>query len=241
MTDNAIILETLKFINKETRYNPFVNINTTIWKDYNINKQEALRRLLFKRKLVNQNMDNQWEFRLTTEGDLAIEVGDEELERDFLKFISKQSNIEWFMVNNFIKPDPECTKTINETDEGVIFLKKLKSEGLVEYDKGALSHVNDWHVDGGDNPKIKRWFDTLHEPLLVTQVNKRLPLRLSKRKFVLKQIRYATRNGIKYGARLSIGIWKFIVLVIATFLGGWLALDHNFMDVINWIKNYFSI
>lgn len=167
MTDDAIILETLKFIYKETKYKPYVNIITTLWKGYEVDKQDHLKRILLKKKSINLNMDNHWEYSLTAEGMLEIETGDIEVEKNFLKYLTKQSDIEWFMLNNFIKPDPTSKNITNETDEGVIFLKRMQGKGLIEYDKGALSHVNDWHVDGGKNPKKKRWFNTLHEPLHV--------------------------------------------------------------------------
>jgi len=54
-----------------------------------------------------------------------------------------------------------------------------------------------------------------------------------------KSVLYAIKNGIKYGERAFIGIWKFIVLISATFLGGWLAIDHNYEKVWNWIKAFF--
>lgn len=69
------------------------------------------------------------------------------------------------MIANFIKPNPLSPQTINETDKGVLFLKALKQQGLIDYDDEALNHVNTWYID--DPPTIKRWFDTLHEPLLV--------------------------------------------------------------------------
>jgi hypothetical protein len=63
--------------------------------------------------------------------------------------------------------------------------------------------------------------------------------RLLNKKLVLKQIKYAIKKGIRYGVKLLIEIWKYIVLVSATFLGGWLALDDNFKHFIDWIKNIF--
>ena len=170
MTDEAIILETLKFVNRETRNKPYVNIIDTLWREYEIDKQEHLKREVLKRGLINLNMDNQWEFQLRSEGILFIEVGDKKLEKDFLDYLKKQNEIEPFMVNNFIKPDPTSPNTTNETDNGVIFLKSLKRKGLVDYDAEALAHVNTWYVDGGETPQIKRWFDTLHEPFYVNSV-----------------------------------------------------------------------
>ncbi|HEY8781852.1 MAG TPA: P-loop NTPase fold protein [Mucilaginibacter sp.] len=172
MTDDAIILETLKFIRREARYKPYVNIIDTLWNDYEIDKQEHLKRELLKKRLINLKMDNSWEFQLTSEGMLAIETGDEKLENDFLNFLASQADVESFMINNFIKPDPKSRNTTNETDEGVIFLKNLKRKGLIDYNDEALAHVNTWFVDGGADPEIKRWFDTLHEPFYVNIIRK---------------------------------------------------------------------
>ncbi|GAC1302809.1 MAG: hypothetical protein NVSMB24_07940 [Mucilaginibacter sp.] len=169
------------------------------------------------------------------------------LDRKFVKFLfdretalASEIDIEEFMVANFKKPDPLSENTINATDKGVIFLKNLKRKMLIGYDDVALSHVNKWTID--TDGKIKRWFDTLHEPLYVTlqiPLSEFLPLssRLLNRKFVLKQIKSAIKNGMIYGLKFIIGAWKFLLLVAATFIGGWLSLDHNFMNVIHWIKN----
>lgn len=170
------------------------------------------------------------------------------LERKFLKFLNKKTtalsteiDIEEFMIANFKKPNPKSSNTINSTDKGVIFLKNLKLKGAIDFDNEALSHVNKWTVDS--EGETKRWFDTLHEPLYITlerPLSQFLSLseRLLNKKIVLKQTKYAIRKGATYGISLFVGIWKFIILVLATFLGGWLALDHNFMYSVHWIQNH---
>src|ERR1700744_2115455 len=176
MTTEAILHDTLKYINRQTKNHAYINIIDTLWKDFPIEDQELLRRQLLDRDLISVNATNhlnatnQWEFQLTTKGILLIEQGEEKLKKDFLEFLIKESDVKSFMVNNFIKPDPKASSTTNETDSGVIFLKSLKRNGLIDYDDKALAHVNTWFIDNGNNPQIKRWFDTLHEPLYVNIV-----------------------------------------------------------------------
>ena len=62
--------------------------------------------------------------------------------------------------------------------------------------------------------------------------------RLSNRKFVWYNIKYVIKKGTIYGVKFIIDIWKIIVLIAIAAIGGWLTLDHNFKDVINWIKNH---
>jgi len=173
------------------------------------------------------------------------------LEYKFLKFLdsnttplTEEIDINEFMIANFKKPNPLSPKTINGNDKGVNFLKRLKKEGFIEYDELALSHVNTWFVDGGDDPKIKRWFDTLHEPFYVELTDlyykgnkyKRLSLsRLLNKKLVLKAIKKVIAILIIIGK----AIWKYLVTLSITLIGVYLSLGHNFADFIKWAKYHF--
>jgi hypothetical protein len=169
-------------------------------------------------------------------------------ERKFLKFLdeattplTEEINIKGFIVSNFTKPNPRYTNTTNETDKAVNLLKGLKSKRLIEYDDIALSHVNYWYVD--DPPTIKRWFDTLHEPLYVSLTDyyftdySPLSPRLLNKRFVLKQIKYAIKLAIKYGGILLFAIWKYLIALSLVVIGAYLALDNNLLKIFVWLKS----
>jgi hypothetical protein len=167
MTDEAIILDTLIFIRDHTLRisDEYVNIHITIWWNFNVEKKEYLENRLLEQTLIHLREDKPQEVKLTAQARLYIETQRQKLKLEFLKFLTKQRDIEWFMTNHFIKPDPKSSLTINDTDNGVNFLKELSGKGLIKFDKTALSHVSSWFVD--DPPTVKRWFDTLHKPLVV--------------------------------------------------------------------------
>ncbi|HEY5327215.1 MAG TPA: hypothetical protein VIJ27_09450 [Mucilaginibacter sp.] len=162
MTDESIIYDTIRFINGVIE--PpiiFANVKETIWWNFDNRKKEHLRRLLLNSGFVNQNMRNKWEFRLTAAGDITLGNGNKLLEIDFLKYIQRQPDIELFMIEHFIKPNPKLKSTNHKTDTGVNFLIELKKCGFVNYDKNDLLHIsNDWYEDPPYNTK-KRWFDTV--------------------------------------------------------------------------------
>lgn len=169
------------------------------------------------------------------------------MERKFLKFLDikttplrEEIDIKKFILFHFKKPNPLSEKTTNYNDDGVKLLKKLKEKGLIEYDEIALSHVNNWFVDGGDNPKIKRWFDTLHEPLYVSLTNEyytnykpsSFPLLLLNRRFVLYTKRYATIIAGK--------IWKAVVAISIILISAYLGSGNHFDMLIEWVKSFFK-
>jgi hypothetical protein len=149
----------------------------------------------------------------------------------------EQINITAFMVDNFERPDPISTSTKNETDKGVIFLKKLKEIGIIDYNRATLSQVNNWCID--TEGKIKEWFDTLHEPLYVSLTeyyykdykNQTLFFRLSNSKLLLYIKKYANMAGIK--------IWKSLIAAIIFLLGCYLDSGDHFDKFIKWIESHF--
>jgi hypothetical protein len=239
MYDDAILLHALKYIKRETANSTYVDLGFKIWKDYTDEKKQRLRYLLLKYDLIRSAPDflraSPYVVRLSENADAYIEQQDKKLEKKFLKFINRKRDVKSFMVEHFVKPNPFDEQTTNENDDGVNFLKSLKEKNLVEYNGVALRHVNIWTVDA--DGKEKRWFDTLHEPFLVTR-HPRLS-QLSNNQFVLKHIKYAIKNGTIYGVKFIISLWKFIVLIAATAIGGWLALDHNFLDAVHFFKRIF--
>jgi len=172
MTDEAIFLDTLKFIREFTAYQPYVNIDNTIWRSFPHQQKEYLKAKLLQSGLATINQHQQDEFQLGAPAHGYIVNGDKKLEKRFLKYLNRQSDIKLFMVENFIKPDPTSPIISNQTDSGAKFLRNLKSKGLIEYEDNDLSHVSgDWYEDPPQNTK-KRWFDTLHQPMYVTKVKR---------------------------------------------------------------------
>jgi len=169
MTDEAIILDTLKFIREHTvrMYIQFVNIRQTIWWNFSVSKQDALETTMLRETLMSFNPKNQNEVELTGQARPYIEKHNKQLEIDFLKSIQTQPDIEFFMVNHFIKPNPKSDLTKHETDNGVNFLKELKGKGFVRYKPSDISHIVNWYTD--TEKTIKRWFDSVDEdnPILV--------------------------------------------------------------------------
>ncbi|MBV8388509.1 MAG: hypothetical protein JO080_01780 [Mucilaginibacter sp.] len=189
MTGNEIIWNTLKFIELNTIEAQFVNVFKTRWKDYDLDTKLKFRNIMRQFGLIRL-AESHSEFQLTDKGydakerdfkkggiyytpelDSQVQI-QIDLEKKFLEFLNEREtalsteiDIKEFMVDNFSKPDPKSANTTNENDLGVNFLKNLKEKKLIEYDDIALSHVNSWCVDA--EGKIKRWFDTLHEPLYV--------------------------------------------------------------------------
>jgi len=168
MSDDAIILDTLKFIDHNTNPPPYVNVFDTIWYNFSQEKKEHLRRIMLPKAIINLNDSDHREFKLRSEAYNIIYEENKKLQCDFLKFIQKQPNIEFFMVSNFVKPDPKSVFTTHEHDNAVIFLKELKGQGLIEYDREDLNHIsNNWYEE--EPPINKRWFDTVdkNRPFLV--------------------------------------------------------------------------
>jgi len=168
MTEEAIILDTLRFIKRETNPPTHVNITDKIWWNFDLKRQEDLREVLRSTTMINYNQFNHWEFQLRSEAYPIIKDANKKLESDFLKSLQRQRNIELFMCNNFIKPNPKSEYTTHEHDNAIIFLKDLKGQGLIEYDKDDLNHISkDWYEE--DPPINKRWFDTVdkNHPFLV--------------------------------------------------------------------------
>lgn len=130
MTDEAIFLDTVKFIREHTvRISQrFVNIRGTIWWNFNLSKQDALEAILLDYPLMSFNPNDQNEVELTGQARSYIERENKQLERDFLKYIQAQPDIEFFMVNHFIKPNPKSQLTKHDTDNGVNFLKELRNQ-----------------------------------------------------------------------------------------------------------------
>jgi hypothetical protein len=226
MTDEAIILDTLKFIREHTvrMGKQFVNIRKTIWWNFNINKQDDLEEKILSRIFMALNSNNQNEVELTAQARTYIKEGDKPLEKDFLKSIQKQPDIEFFMVNHFIKPEPTSPSNTHETDNGVVFLKGLKGKGLINFDKDDLLHIsNDWYEE--DPPINKRWFDTVdkNHPFLVeiTELGRNYllleeeirPTPLPITQEIAQPIK-RSHDGIGWFSELMIWIAKNIILVI---------------------------
>lgn len=169
MQDEAIFLDTVKFIREHTVRisKQFINIRETIWWNFNLSKQDALEATMLEYPLMSFNPNDQNEVELTGQARTYILRGDKQLEKDFLKYIQTQPDIEYFMVNNFIKPNLKSPLTKNETDNGVNFLKELKGKGFIRYTKSDIEHIINWYVD--PEKTIKRWFDTVDEdnPVMV--------------------------------------------------------------------------
>ena len=107
MTEEAIILDTLRFIKRETNPPTHVNITDKIWWNFDLKRQEDLREVLRSTTMINYNQFNHWEFQLRSEAYPIIKDANKKLESDFLKSLQRQRNIELFMCNNFIKPNPK--------------------------------------------------------------------------------------------------------------------------------------
>src|SRR5579863_1767610 len=163
--DEKIVLHSLKFIKRRTRYSAYVNLLTTLWKDWDEDKQEYFKELLWNKELIRLNT-YQWEFQLTTKGKNFITEFDEELKCALCDYLQTKRDVRDFMTDNFIEPDPFSSDTNNSTDDGVLFLKNLKREKLIEFDDGILDKINrDW-IPIGDRKKL-RWFNTMDGPLLI--------------------------------------------------------------------------
>jgi hypothetical protein len=168
MTEELIILDSLRYIKRETNPPTYVNITDKIWWNFDVKRREDLREALRSMSMINYNHLFHWEFQLRSEAYPIINDADQKLEIDFLKSLKKQSNIEFFMTEHFIKPNPMSEFTTHEHDNGVIFLKGLKGQGFIEYDKDDLNHIsNIWYEE--DPPINKRWFDSVdkNHPFLV--------------------------------------------------------------------------
>lgn len=237
MTDEAIILDTLKFIREHTLYDPhpYINIRETIWYNYNRNKQDFIENRLLERTLISLNTENQQEVTLTAQARSYIELGDLKLKRDFIKYLKKQSDIKIFMVDNFIKPDPTSELTTYDHDNGVNFLKELKRTSIIDYEDNDLLHVsNDWYEDPPQNTK-KRWFDTLHQPMLVTIVTQRsggnkIPNQ--------NKINDAQKQSvIRFFSHRSIYWWAALIGIISGAIAIWIYLVS---PIVKSILEYFS-
>ncbi|HWZ04128.1 MAG TPA: hypothetical protein VNX40_11005 [Mucilaginibacter sp.] len=169
--DEKIILHCLKFIRRATKYLPsgHVNMLTTLWKNWNEDKQNYFHGALWDKKYVHL-APYQWELQLTDAGKDFIKEKDKELEGDFFYYLATERDVQNFMIDNFVKPDDLSPYTKNETDDGVVFLRDLKKRRLIKFDDGILEQVINWEIPKGRN-KHKRWFDTLTEKLIVVPIN----------------------------------------------------------------------
>lgn len=185
-------------------------------------------------------------YQMAYKDEVPKKIKTDRLQRKFLEFLDGKTtalcsdiDVEEFMVSNFEKPDATSPATINSNDEGVIFLKTLKAKKLIIFDDVALSHVNHWTIEGGANGKTKRWFDTLHEPLLVTLnynlYNRVLSPRLLNNKLVLNTIKKVTPVLTKTGIK----VLRYISAFSIAFLSGLLLIDHNYIKFWDWLKSIF--
>ena len=169
--DEKIILHCLKFIRRATKYLPngHVNMLTTLWKNWDEDKQNYFHGLLWDKKYVHL-APYQWELQLTDAGKDFIKEKDKELRDAFFTFLIDKRDVVEFMVNNFVKPNDLSPETKNETDDGVVFLKELRQKRLIRFHDAVLEQVNNWVIPKGKN-KHKRWFDTLTDKLIIIPTN----------------------------------------------------------------------
>jgi hypothetical protein len=169
--DEKIMLHCLKFIKRETKYiaSGHINMLTTLWKNWDEEKQNYFHGLLWDKKYVHL-AQYQWELQLTDAGKDFIKEKDKELEGDFFYYLATARDVQNFMIDNFVKPDDLSPYTKNETDDGVVFLRDLKKRRLIKFDDGILEQVINWVIPKGKN-KHKRWFDTLTEKLIIIPTN----------------------------------------------------------------------
>ncbi|HTD39810.1 MAG TPA: hypothetical protein VK671_04260 [Mucilaginibacter sp.] len=190
MTNKQIVLETIAFIKARERDFLDRNMLTTLWKNFTLKKQEYFKNLLLQQELIHLN--SAWDFSLTapvqlsTEDDFDVfgnckkrvaqkdsEIVASYLETTFFKFLkenetshSRKVNVKRFMKSNFTKPIPTSPDTMNETDEGVLFLESLKDRGFIFFKDDELGQVNELYIDANP-PTIKRWFDNPVAPFKV--------------------------------------------------------------------------
>ncbi|HVS93736.1 MAG TPA: hypothetical protein VHE59_16975 [Mucilaginibacter sp.] len=235
--DEKIILHSLKFIKRATKYSAYVNILNTLWKDWEDDKQEHFRELLWDGKYIQLNT-YQWEFQITTKGKNFINEFDKKLEDALVEYLKSNRDIRGFMIDNFVEPNPFSPDTINSTDDGVIFLKKLKREKRINYDDGVLNQINtDW-IPVGDRRQM-RWYNTMSGAFIVTPLNLSkavLHSRLSNSQSVLKQVKYAIKITWKYLLRLFVAVWKYLVALSLVYLG----IGDHFKNTVDWIKHFFK-
>ncbi|MBS1529188.1 MAG: hypothetical protein JSU01_02675 [Bacteroidetes bacterium] len=195
---------------------------TTLWKNWNDDKQNYFRDLLWEKKYVHL-ASYQWELQVTTAGKEFIKDKEKELEEAFFGYLIEEREVTQFITDNFIKPDDLSPETENATDDGVVFLRNLKKRNLITFDEGALEQVNTWIIPKGKN-KHKRWFNNLTGKLIVTPIN---PFRERKPGFVNNpdtiNIPSEQKNPIVNRIKkISLLEWGFIIALLGFVITVWI-------------------
>ncbi len=225
MTDEAILLDSLKFIREITSSEGLshVDIFQTLWWNFTPQRKHYLYTILLEKGLITVNENAQQEVKLGAPANKYILLGDIKIKKKFLKYLKKQPDIMLFMVDNFIKPDPTGHFTRNEFDNGVNFLKSLKSDGLINYEDNDLTHVNgDWYTNPPLNTK-KRWFDNQHQPIIVTLVQRRNGF-LSKMPTQTNIPAINNRTKLAFIKEITIYEWAALVTILTFVIWIWLLI-----------------